>query len=774
MPSRKNRIRRLPAIMESAGDFTPLKTVTESIRLADGVTKFHDEKFVIENAALFGPPFDAESGHYISNRGTHYAPGFHESLMEAADGAMGWDSHPDGLNGAKQMRPTSKATHKVLESSTWIDKTGTAPLLRGDIKFVGKDKASNYEIAKEAAHKFGFSAFVPRPLGKFDARSGVDVVHRVDPSEKRNVSFDLVEASGATGDITESAAEHRKLENTMDPEQIKKLIADALEAALSGRDEKLKTSLLKDIEPGLKAGKEALAEAATIKRTQLVQSRLAEKKLATEDTTSALVTQLSLCESADAMDKLIDEQKSFLAKRTPTVSGAGGGQTREDVEVGRMRGMIAVMESCGYKGATTPAQRVSAFRRFQDTPMGMAVLSPASESLGEAGRWSYQHRNDEEVKKLRREFIESASFRQIYRMCYGADMHNVRDVAEANLDVDSSSFLGVNTALLSAILIDAYEVAGKNLVADDITYKYDSQLRQEVIPGYTAPTGLGEQVTEGDLAPVISIGSKGCLDHNILKLWGRVIITREEYLYDQKGMVIMRANSIAEQIRVYRDIRKLLVITDQSAYTAPGTAASRSWQQYLPMTAGSNTTTPTYSQTNIFQAGLNLIKGNPLGNYQNVEKAVDLLKAQIDENGNRLFANGQRPLVVLIPDTLEFAAWHIFNATGTQLRTEAQEHIVEGGNPFAGTTIHMSSSLSTIQANTAQAGGDPIGTWYIAGATGFQRQYVDKRVIPFEAVQVPQAEVQAVSADVIAGVKVSYKEDVVPRDYRYVVKCTPV
>ena len=49
-----------------------------------------------------------------------------------------------------------------------------------------------------------------------------------------------------------------------------------------------------------------------------------------------------------------------------------------------------------------------------------------------------------------------------------------------------------------------------------------------------------------------------------------------------------------------------------------------------------------------------------------------------------------------------------------------------------------------------------------------------KRVIPFEAVQVPQAEVQAVSADVIAGVKVSYKEDVVPRDYRYVVKCTPV
>ena len=650
-----------------------------------------------------------------------------------------------------------------------LDESGQYPMLRGDVKFIGKDKASNYEIAREGAHKLGFSAYMPRPLGMFDPKSGFEVIHKIDPSAKRNVSFDLVEASGATGDITEDAGHS---ETTMNPEEIAKLILDAVTA----NNDKLKKDITESMEPALKSAREANARAATIERTQLVQSRLAAGKLEAEDTTSALVAQLSVCESADAMDKLIAEQKSFLAKRTPTVSGAGGGQTRELVEVGRMRGMIAVMESCGYKGATTPAQRVSAFRRFQDTPMGMAVLSPASESLGEAGRWSYQHRNDEEVKKLRREFIESASFRQIYRMCYGADMHNVRDVAEANLDVDSSGFLGINTALLAAILIDAYEVAGKNLVADDITYKYDSQLRQEVIPGYTAPTGLGEQVTEGDLAPVISIGSKGCLDHNILKLWGRVIITREEYLYDQKGMVIMRANSIAEQIRVYRDIRKLLVITDQSAYTAPGTAASRSWQQYLPMTAGSNTTTPTYSQTNIFQAGLNLIKGNPLGNYQNVEKAVDLLKAQIDENGNRLFANGQRPLVVLIPDTLEFAAWHIFNATGTQLRTEAQEHIVEGGNPFAGTTIHMSSSLSTIQANTGApgVGGDPIGTWYIAGATGFQRQYVDKRVIPFEAVQVPQAEVQAVSADVIAGVKVSYKEDVVPRDYRYVVKCTPV
>jgi hypothetical protein len=102
--------------------------------------------------------------------------------------------------------------------------------------------------------------------------------------------------------------------------------------------------------------------------------------------------------------------------------------------------------------------------------------------------------------------------------------------------------------------------------------------------------------------------------------------------------------------------------------------------------------------------------------------------------------------------------------------------IEEGGNPFAGSVRLMDSTLSTIQANTsAVAGGDPVGTWYISGAGGFQDAYVDKRVIPFEVVQIPQAEVQAVSADVIAGVKAAFKEDVVPRDpQKFIVKCVPL
>lgn len=745
------------------GALSVMPSITESYLIPDKATKFIDEKCIIEGAALFGPPFDPRTGHYITISGNHYAPGFHESLMESSDGAMGWDYHPDGPPDRKVQRQASKATHKIVEGSLRLDRSGPNPLVRGDVKFIGKDKASNYEIAREGAHKLGFSAYMPRPLGMFDPKSGFEVIHKIDPSEKRNVSFDLVEASGATGDITEDAGHS---ETTMNQEEIAKLIADAVTA----NNDKLKKDITESMEPALKSAREANARAATIERTQLVQSRLAAGKLEAGDTTSALVAQLSVCESADAMDKLIVEQKSFLAKRTPTVHGAGGGST-QTVELGAMRGIDAALESCGYSCDKTAAQRGDAVKKFLATPHGMAVMSPVSESCPNQGQWSFQHRHDVEVSKLRKEFIESSSLHRFVERSIGRPVRSMRDVEEAALD--TTGFQVINAALLAAIMIEAYDVAGENLVVDEITQKYDSTLISEVIPGYSSPSGVGTQQKEGDLAPVATMGQKGAQDHYIPKNWVRVIVTREEYLHDQKGMVIMRANSVAEQLRVIRNLRKMFVITDQTAAFVAGAIAPANvaWQQYRPLVVdgGGNATYPVQG---LFTAG-NTVTNNALRDYTSVEKAVELLKAQTDENGNRLFTNSARPLHFLIPDTLEFQFWHVMNAFGTQLRTNNQANIMEGANPFANSVRHMDSTLSTMQATTAANGGDPVGTWYIAGAGGFQKQYVDKRVIPFEVVQIPQSEVQSVSADVIAGVKAAYKEDVVPRDFKFVVKCTP-
>ena len=745
--------------MTLPGETGSLESVCEAAQpTGRGKTKFNDSSFTIKDAALFGPPFDKRCGHYVSERGAHYGTQWHDSVVEALqDGAMGWPEHPKMGKDGREIRPYNSATHHLLPGTVWKDETGPNPTIRGDIGFIGKDKADNYETAKAGQHKLGFSLYVPRPLGRYDMSCQSDVNEAVDPEEKRPISVDLVEASSATKDVTESLEQPvaKPQENQMTPQEIQALI----DAALA----KQKKDILESMSGDLTAAKNTQIELQALKRKELVNSRLMEKKLQAKDTTGSLIAQLSVCESAEAMDKIIDEHKSWLAGRVNPVTDAGAGGDI-NIQTVRPRGLDAVLESCGYRSAKTLAERQLVCDKFLKTPWGLAVCSPIMEGYDNVGQWSFENRNDVEVKKLRKEIIESASLRKIVEISIGRPCRSLQDVNEAVLD--TSGFLAINSALLAAIMIDAYDVAGENLVVDEITEKYDSTLRTEVIPGYTAPNNIGTQAQEGDLAPIVTMGQKGAQDHYIPKRWARVVVSREEYLHDQKGLVIMRANLVAEQLRVDRDIRKMLVITDTG--TAYDTV--NNWAQYRPLTIVLGSAT--YNVMPIFNAS-NTIYGCPLNDYTNVEAAVNQLKAQTDENGNRLWMNSARPLQVLIPDTLEFNFWHIFNAFGTQLRTNATANIMEGGNPFAGSIRHMSSTLSTIQAATGAAGGDPVGTWYISGARGFQRQYVDKRVIPFEVVQIPQSEVQAVSADVIAGVKAAYKEDVVPRDNKFVMKCIP-
>ena len=734
----------------------------------DSKTEFLPHKHMIKHAAVFGPAKEEDSGHYVSASGNHYLGTYHEDLVEYLNehAPLGWPHHSKRTDtGALEYRDASEASHRIVPGTAHLDKDGSDPMVRADVEFIGKNKAHNYEIAEKGKHHLGFSVQVPKPLGHIDHR-GNKVHEHLNFAEKRPISVDLVECSGATQNITESAEPINK-ETAMTPEQIQALT----ESILKGVDAKIDAKLT-TLSPALESAAATEKKLKAIERANLIQSRILACQLDNADMTEALAGQLAVCESAELMDKLIRGHKEVIAKHTKPAINNGA----SSIEVKDLNTFDAVLEHCGYGNGRSATDRKEAAIKFQNTPMGKAVLSPAMESYADqAGAWSFLHRNDPEVAKQRKAFIESVGLRKLVERTIGRPCRTHQDVTEAA--VDTSGFGVINTALLAGIIIDKYDIAGENLTVDEITHKYDSVLQSEVIPGYTAPGGLGVQNNQGDLAPAITIGQKGAQDHTINKIWARVIVTREEYLFDQKGLVIMRANTIAEQLRVARNLVKMLVITDQSNYTVGSLVPNltqTSFQQYRPLVGTS------YPVTSIFTAS-NTLYANPLNDYRNVEAAANLLKSLTDENGNRLYRNAARPLHVLIPDTLEFNFWHIFNAFGTQKRSaDGMQAIEEGGNPFAGSVRIMDSTLSTIQAQTdtsatTKSGGDPVGTWYIAGAGGFQDAYVDKRVIPFEVVQIPQAEVQAVSADVIAGVKAAFKEDVVPRDpQKFIVKCVPL
>ena len=694
---------------------TDTASIIESVEvMTDNGTIFDDGTCSIKNAALFAPPYDAASGHYLSARGNPYSRAAFKSIAESADGAMGWAFHPDlSDTGEREIRKASDAALKITKAAV-IESAGMFGV-RGDVKFIGKDKASNYEIAKEGRHRLGFSVYIPRPL-----RSRDGVIEGVDTSAKRPLSVDLVEASSATKDITESVNDNPEQEKkVMTPQEIQAMV----DAALKKQHDEIMESLKGDLEAGRKASKQADA----LQRAQLVESRLSEKKVGADFRTKALVGQLAICESAEAMDAIIDDYKAMLAKQVnPVVESAVTvtAQSRDEAIVEQIeeRGISSVIESFAAGEVSHEARSKAILAKF---------------SASQLRRIGNPRLHDAKTRKLRQSVIESWSPKRMLEVCVGRSIQTVDDVTEAA--VASSGFTVTNAALLAAIVIEAYDIASEGFVAKELATPYPSTLKTETFPGYTDPDGM-TSVAEAAVYPDATIAEKYVAHPTLTKYGVRVLITREEVLFDQKGLVLMRANRVADALAYDAELRRINQIRD-SATTS-----------YYPSGAAHALYTAAYG---------NLLTGNPIaGDYTAFEAAAIKLAQITDANSRRLATNARKPFTILVPSSLEWKAWHAINASGTQLRANANANIVQGGNPFAGSTVLSSVVLDSQDAST----------WYMAGAGGFQKQFVNKQNIPFEVVQIPQAEIQSVSYDLVGGVRAAIMEALFAIDYRYVLR----
>lgn len=686
-------------------------SVVESVLvITDQHTEFNPETFTIKNAALFAPPFDAASGCYRSNRGNPYARSSFQSIAEAASGALGWMYHPDlNESGEREIRKTSDAALKVTKASVVEQATGMA--VRGDVKFIGKDKAGNYEVAQEGRHHLGFSVYIPRPVRNRDG-----VIEGVDQTFKRPLSVDLVEASSATKDITESVTvTPEKEEQTMDTKEIQAIV----EAALA----KQKLEIMESIKGDLDAGRAAKKEADSLKRAQLVESRLNEKKVGANIRTEALVESLAGCDSIEKMDKIIDNHKATLASLVDPVREAGAhvevkqGGLVESIE---QQGVNAVVESFATAVGSQQGRDAQILEKFRKS--GLAAIG------------NYRDKSAA-TKKLRQAVIESVSFKKLLADCAGRAISTADDVTESA--ITSSSFSNINTALLSAMIIERYDITSAGFVAKDLSTPFFSTLKTETVPGYTQPTGI-TSVSEGSVYPDATMTEKYVAHPTLTKYGVRVLITREEILWDQKGLVLMRANTVADALAYDAEDRRIKQLIDNSTTT---------WYPSGAATALFDTT--------------NTVTANPMnGSYLAVQNAATKLVQISDGNSRRLAANARRPLQILVPSSLEWLARYAVMPS-MQLRSNANANITQGDNPFAGSEIYVSSILDAVDANT----------WYVSGKGGFQEQYLVKQNIPFEVVQIPQAEIQGVSYDLVGGVRAAIMEALFARDNKFVVKC---
>ena len=736
------------------------KKVAESIDESAGVlgrnVKFNDEKYIIENAALFGPPMDKATGHYVSDRGRRYVRSFHKSVMENANtGALGWPFHPEQTPaGGYRMRPSNTYTHKIVPETAWIDESSGRPIVRAHVKFRGKEA---YESAKEGADKLGFSIFCANANSTHDFKTGKEVFESIDSDEKRPMSVDLVEASGATGNIIESAAET----STQEKEVMTPEIQEAIDKATA----QARKEVLEQVEPKIQAGQKAIDEAAAYRKEQLVNSRLAEKKLDAKYVTAAF--RKSLLESADekAIDAAIDDHKSVLAKLTNPVTESGGEghiviTQKSIVEEVAEKGFMPVLEEAA--GTANPRERNARLKELV-----------VKKGLNRISKFSDQSK---ETNAMRKAISEQANsdpkfFRKLARACgveecLEADGSFQQAIEETTGTPSSStSYANINAAVLGSELILGYNIVGgpnEGFIGREITKPYPSRIYPERYAGFTAAGGI-TTVSEGALFPDASQSEKAVSDPTSRPSKKGVFasITREEVLLDKTGQVLERINRCGMDAKVQEEIDILTGVFDLN-----------STNSFIPLVSNSWTPTAQFTNTDGNVAiSRNLINANALTNYANLWTAVQTLRGIRDENNRPIIDNSMQPHELVVGSTNRENALAIINArefrspASTATANSALTLVETANFGFQGSRVLYSVLLEGITGFTA-------GDWYMAGRGGFQKQYLRKELIPFEVVQVPQAEIQATIKDLIAGVKAEFWFWVVTRDQRYVVKNT--
>ena len=711
-----------------------------------------NQQFACETFAAEGARIDAEGGSifealafgpktmvgpYYQGASGLYSRGFFASLTAAIEGAYCWAKHPDkDQYGNAVPRDAKDAIARWTQVKESADQKGN-PEVRGKWTLRKKSK-EDYDVVLESPRSFAFSIFAPVKT-KHDSQYG-QIIDAVATESPWRPSVDLVEAGGANKNAIEAASQPQptnKQESTMEAAEIQALIDKAVAGAQSS------------------AKAEFTSELAKMKRTQLVQEKLAAAKVSkvSEGTLSVLQTM-----PEDKIDGFIAEQAKLLADladaQGKVVTNQGHAQednqknasfTCEVVGPRSMTGMV--MEMAG-RGFATDASKDKAFAKQWVDRIGRRISNFADKT--------------EETKKLRTMIQEKwalSGIRSLFTQMYGftpsspGEVGNVipnytdsREINAAEAAIDNTGFTALNNTVLASIIINAYNATG-GLVADQLMMPYPTNHETENVPGFNEPTGI-DVYAENAAKPDTAITNKYVTLQKLSKIGGRVFLTREAVFYDQTGLLLQRANTIGSQIALHREHILLAGIADTSSYTPVATPVT-TFAYY-----------PSGSRTSLW-TGVNTFESNALVDYSNIEKAINNLRKQTDSRGERLSDNNNTPYEILLPGDLEVTAQKIFTATNLETNPGGANN-TRFNNPYSNIRVYVSNVLNSINPNT----------WYIAGAGGFSKQFIRKITFPLEVVPLPAAEVTTVTNDRVAGVAVMFAERCFAVDNKRVVRNT--
>jgi len=303
--------------------------------------------------------------------------------------------------------------------------------------------------------------------------------------------------------------------------------------------------------------------------------------------------------------------------------------------------------------------------------------------------------------------------------------------------VHSSAFPVITGTLLSSKMIAAYQLAPT--IGDTLVDKFTSKLKTDTIPGM-APIGTMENVYEGGPYKHTESMEEKWVEIKGQK-YGKILdITEEMLMYDQTGLVLRQAGQMGESAAMFREKLIMNTIQDITNYKAwyPGVSGTATQTDLYQ-----NATSDPHSQDNLIT--------NALVNHTDINAAILLFAALVDERGDPIVIG---PKVLLVPNSLLMAANMIYKSSVLIGGANSQP------NPYAGVFKPVTSPFLDAQSTII---------WYLGD---FKRQFLWKEVIPLQVQYRGGDNEAAWERDIKAQYKVRFFGQCRATDYVYVVKST--
>jgi hypothetical protein len=312
--------------------------------------------------------------------------------------------------------------------------------------------------------------------------------------------------------------------------------------------------------------------------------------------------------------------------------------------------------------------------------------------------------------------------------------------------VDSSIYQSIAGRIVSDSVIEGYNRVSS--IGDMLVTTRQTKERYEKDTGWSPTEGV-KTVIEGENYEQSGIGHKFVGTGELFKKGRILAITEEAVVFDRTGMILGQAQELGEDARMDKE-RTIL-----RAFLGIDTA-------YFP----SDTPTALYS------ALPQLIAGNPLNDWTNIEAAELALADTQDEEGNTIVLT---PDTLVVPTALKRTGQRIVSAieithknTDGTAGTTAQARETVSANPVKNDYAILSSPLiHQLLIASGVSAAVATSSWWIGQP---KRQFVWREVWPIQTQKAARGSEAEFNADVVAQFKVRFYGGIYAKDNVYVAR----